>query len=96
MVIPLVVTYSAHAEQKLLMRNVKREDAARVIANPTEVYEDTEHNASVAIGSVDGKALVVIYQSVGDAKKVITLYHALNIGKLVISKTKRGAWRRIQ
>jgi uncharacterized protein YuzE len=86
----LVVTYSAHAEQKLLMRNLKREDVARVIANPNEVYEDIEHNANVAIGSVDGKALVVIYQSVGSAKKVITVYHALNIGKLVSSKTKRG------
>jgi hypothetical protein len=56
------VTYSAHAEQKLLIRKVKREDVARVIANPTEVYEDTERNANVAIGSVDAKALVVIYQ----------------------------------
>lgn len=96
MAIPLVVTYSAHAEQKLLTRKVKREDVARVIANPTEVYEDTEHNANIAIGSVDGKALVVIHQSVGNAKKVITVYHTLNIGKLVLSKTKRGAWRRIR
>lgn len=96
MAIPLVVTYSAHAEQKLLMRKVNREDVARVIANPTEAYEDTEHDARVAIGSVDGKALVIIYQSVGDAKKVITVYHTLNIAKLVLSKTKRDAWRRIQ
>ncbi len=96
MAIPLAVTYSAHAEQKILMRKVKQEDVARVIANPTEVYEDTEHNASVAIGSVDGKALVVIYRSVGKAKIVITVYHTLNIGKLVLSKTRRGAWRRIQ
>ncbi len=91
----MVVTYSAHADHKLLMRKVKREEVARVIANPTEVYEDTEHNASVAIGSVDGKALVVVYQSVGNAKKVITVYHTLKIGKLVSSKTRRGAWRRI-
>jgi hypothetical protein len=78
------------------MRKVNREDVARVIANPTEAYEDTEHDARVAIGSVDGKALVIIYQSVGDAKKVITVYHTLNIAKLVLSKSKRGAWRRIQ
>lgn len=90
----MVVTYSAHAEQMLLMRKVKREVVARVIAHPTEVYEDTEHNVSVAIDSVDGKALVVIYQSVGNAKKVITVYHTFNIGKLVSSKTRRGAWRR--
>ena len=92
----MVVTYSVHAEQKLLMRKVRREDVERVITNPAEVYEDTEHNASVAIGSVDGKALVVIYQSVGNAKKVITVYHTLKIEKLVSSKTERGAWRRIQ
>jgi uncharacterized DUF497 family protein len=92
----LVVTYSAHAEQKLLIRKVKREDVARVIANPTEVYEDTERNAKVAIGSVEAKALVVIYESVGNAEKVITVYHALNIEKLLSSKTKRGAWRKIQ
>jgi hypothetical protein len=48
MAIPLVVTYSAHAEQKLLMRKVKREDVARVVADPTEVYEDTEHDADAA------------------------------------------------
>jgi len=50
------------------MLKVRREDVERVITNPTEVYEDTEHDASVAIGSVDGRALVVIYQSVGYAK----------------------------
>ncbi len=75
---------------------MNREDVARVISNPTEAYEDTEHDARVAIGSVDGKALVVIYQSVGDAKKVIMVYLTLNIAKLVLSKTKREAWRRIQ
>ena len=91
----MVVTYSAHAEQKLLMRNVKREDVARVIANPTEVYEDTEQNGRVAIGSVDGKALVVIYQSVGKAKNVITVFYTLKVEKLVSSKTRRGAWRKI-
>ncbi len=37
----------------------------------------------------------VIYQSEGNAKKVITVYHTLKIGKLVSSKTTRGAWRKI-
>lgn len=92
----MVVTYSAHAQQKLLMRKVRREDVERVIANPTEVYEDTEHNAMVAFGFLDDRTLIVAYQRLGKDMKVITVYNTTKIDKLVSSKTRRGAWRRIR
>jgi uncharacterized DUF497 family protein len=90
------VTYSEHAQEKLALRKVKVEDVEKVINRPTEAYEDVEHHARVAIGSVGDRFLIVVYSLVNADIKVITVYHASNIEKLVSSKTKRGVWRRTE
>ncbi len=64
-----------------------------VIAAPTELFEDVEQHAKVAVGSIDDRYLVAVYRRAGDDIKVITVYHTRNIAKLVSSKTQRGAWR---
>lgn len=91
-----MITYSVHAELKIASRKIRRQDVEKVVDTPEERYEDTEHDAKVAIGSTDGASLVVIYRVVNTNIKVITFYHARKIEKLISSKTKRSAWRRIR
>lgn len=66
-----------------------------VIANPIESYEDMEHNLTVAIGSLDSRTLVVVYEGLDEDVMVITVYHTRKIEKVVSSKIGRGAWRKI-
>jgi uncharacterized DUF497 family protein len=91
----LVVRYSDHAEQKLASRGVRREDVERVIANPKEWFKDSEHEARVAIGPLDGRFLVVVYRTVNGDTRVITVYHTRKLDKLVSSKIQRGVWREL-
>jgi hypothetical protein len=67
----------------------------RTIATPTALFEDVEHGARVAVRALDEKSLIVVYRAAGDDTKVITVYHTRNLERLVLSKTERGAWRRL-
>lgn len=89
----MVIAYSAHAKQKLTIRRIEPADVERTIAAPTALFEDTEHDAKVAVRASEGKSLVVVYRAAGDDVKVITVYHTRNPEKLVSSKTERGAWK---
>ncbi len=54
---------------------------------------------NVAIGSTDGMRLwwYTVYSTILNSDiKVITAYRARKIEKLVSSKIKRGAWKRIR
>ena len=92
----LVITFSSHAEQKLSARAIRRRDVERILARPDEVFEDTEHNAEVAVGKVDSRYLVAVYLRANNSIKVITVYHTRKFEKLVTSKLQRGAWRRVK
>ena len=92
----MAVKYSAHAEQKLSMRRIRKEEVERLIVRSKKRYDDIEHDAKVAVGPVNGRFLVVTYRMVNADIKVITVYHARKLEKLILSKTKRGAWRETQ
>lgn len=92
----LVIAYSSHAQQKLLIRRISLEDVESVIAHPAELFEDTEHGCEVSVGRTDGKVLVAVYQKLDKDIKVITVYHTRKLDKLVSAKLQRGAWRRIR
>lgn len=92
----MAVKYSAHAEQKLSIRRIRKEDAERLIIESKQRYVDVENNAKVAVGPVNGWSLVVIYRTVDADIKVITVYHTRKLERLISSKTKRGAWKEIQ
>ena len=94
--IALVITYSRHAEQKLLIRRISREDVESLIAHPTELYEDIEHGCEVSVGTIDDRLLVAVYQKIDKDVKVITVYHTRKLDKLVSARIQRGAWRRIR
>ena len=92
----LVIAYSSHAKQKLLIRRISQEDIESIIAHPAELFEDTEHGCEVSVGRTDGKVLVAVYQKLDKDIKVITVYHTRKLDKLVSAKLQRGAWRRIR
>ena len=92
----MIITYSSHAEQKLSIRRIARQDVERTITRPDELFEDTEHNAEVAVGTVNGKLLVAVYRRLDNSIKVITIYRTRKLDKLVTSKLQRGAWRRVK
>jgi len=92
----LVIGYSSHAEYKLPIRGISRQDVERVIAHPVELFEDTEHSCEVAVGTIGDKLLVAVYRRVDNNIKVITVYHTRKVDKLVSAKLQRGAWRRIR
>lgn len=58
----MVIAYSSHAEQKLLIRRISREDVESVIAHHTELFKDIEHGCEVSLGTVGDKMLVAVYQ----------------------------------
>lgn len=90
--ISLAVEYSAHAEEKLSTRRVSKEEVKKLIDRPKQRFLDIEHNAEVAVGPLKGRSLVVIYHRANADIKVITVFHARKLEKLISSKTKRGAW----
>jgi hypothetical protein len=58
----LVIAYSSHAKQKLVIRRISREDVESVITHPAELFEDTEHGCEVSVGRTDGKVVVAVYE----------------------------------
>ena len=90
----MTVFYTAHAESKLSTRRISKEDVERVISEARQNYDDVEHYSKVAIGRVDGRHLVVVYQMVDSDMKIITPYNTHKLDKLLSSKTMRGVWRK--
>ncbi len=92
----MVIEYSDHAKQKLSIRKIEQADVQRVIGNPTELFEEIEHGARAAVGTLHGKFLVVVYRTANSDIKVITVYYTRKLEKLVSSNIQRGAWRKIR
>lgn len=92
----MIITYSAHAEQKLSIRRIDRRNVEKIITGPNELFQDTEHHANVAVGAVDDRYLVAVYRKVDDDIKVIAVYYTRKVDKLVTSKMQRDARRRVQ
>ena len=91
----MIVEYSAHAEQKLSARSIRKEDVKRIIVDSKQKFVDVEHEAKVAIGPVEDRSVIVIYRMVKADVKVITVYHTRKLEKLLSSKMERGVWREI-
>jgi hypothetical protein len=91
----LAVEYSAHAEQKLYVRRITKQDVERTIIESKQRYTDVENNAEVAVGPVNARYLVVVYRVANADIKVMTVYHARKLEKLLSSKIRRGAWRKV-
>ena len=92
----MTVTFSDHAEQKLTVRRIKRDEVIRVIKSPMQLFEDTEQHSSIAIEDSGSRFLIVVYRITGEDIKAIIVYHTRKIEKLISSKLQRKAWRKIR
>ncbi|MBI4258512.1 MAG: DUF4258 domain-containing protein [Thaumarchaeota archaeon] len=56
------------------------------VQNPDSSYEEIESDALVAVKRIKDRNLVVVYAVRGEKNKIITVYHASNVGKLIRQK----------
>jgi len=66
------------------------------LRNPDELYEDVEHDVTIAIKKVNEKSIILVYRREGGLVKVITRYYTSKLDRLVKAKKGRGAWKRIK
>jgi len=92
----LSVEFSRHALEKARWRRVQMSHIRRTLESPDELYEDVEHEVTIAIKRVNEKSIVLAYRREGGLVKVITLYYTTKLDRLVKAKTVRGAWKRIR
>lgn len=71
---------------------MRKSQVIEAISNPDSSYKDAESEALVAVKRVDDKRLVVIFLSVDGKVRVITVYFASNVDRLIKRKLSRGAW----
>ena len=90
----MAVEYSAHAKEKLSIRRVSKKEVEKLIGESKQRFVDIEHDAEVAVGPVKGRSLVVIYRKVNADIKVIAVFYARKLEKLILSKIGRSAWRK--
>ena len=86
------VEFSRHATQKMRDRAVKRQDIISAIDSPDSEYKDVESDAKVALKLTDQKYIVVVYATEEERNRVITVYHASEVDRLIRRKVQRGAW----
>lgn len=87
--------YSKHARERLAQRRVIRHQVAAAINNPDELYEDAASAALIAIKRTKGSSLVIVYVASEEGRRrVVTLYNASDVGRLIRRKLERRVWRR--
>lgn len=86
------VEYSEHAKIRLRLRGVRKRQVTEVISQPDRLYRDTESNAMIAVKEVKERHLIVIYAAQGTSIRVVTLYYASQVDRLISRKVTRGVW----
>ncbi len=73
-------------------RRVSKHKVAMTINYPNLVYEDVESNALVAVRRIERRNVIVIYTVQEGRSRVITVYHASQVDRLIRRKLERKAW----
>jgi hypothetical protein len=64
------------------------------IRNTDALYFDVLSSARIAVKQVKNRYLVVVYAESADGRKrVITVYHASSVDRLISRKLQRKVWR---
>lgn len=74
------------------IRDVSKRNVAETISYPDFAYEDVESNALVAVSRIEGRTVIVIYTVQEGRNRVITVYHASEVDRLIRRKLERKAW----
>ncbi len=86
------IEFSSHAKGKLKARRIPKRRVIQALTEPDSSYQDRESNALVAVKKVGDKHLVVVFASANGRVRVITVYFASDVDRLISRKSQRGAW----
>lgn len=84
--------FSRHALEKMRSRGVTKQQVTEAIKSPDSTYEDIESKLSVAAKQVEKMNLVVIYALSSNSNRIVTVYHASDVDRLIKRKVRRRAW----
>lgn len=86
--------FSEHALEKMRARHVDKQQVIEAIKDSESLFKDVESNALVAVRRVESRYLVVVFVPMDRGVKVVTVYYASDVDRLIRRKLERGAWRR--
>ena len=84
--------YSRRPLEKMRARIVTEQQVAEAIKDPDSIYEDVGNGLLVAVKRIEEMNLVVIYASSSESDRIVTVYHASDIDRLIRRKVRRRAW----
>jgi hypothetical protein len=73
------------------VRQVSKRMIGETIRQPESRYQDLESGTTVAVRKFAQRYLVVFFTE-GKGPRIVTVYHASDIGSLISRKLRRGAW----
>jgi hypothetical protein len=76
----------------LKARRIPKRRVIQALTEPDSSYQDRESDALVAVKKVGDKHLVVVFASANGRVRVITVYFASDVDRLISRKSQRGAW----
>ena len=88
------IRLTRHARERMALRGVSMGELELALASCPS-YRDVS-GAKVYIRKLNDHTLVVIAERVGDALKVITVYKARRVDKLIRSRVRKGLWERLE
>ena len=86
--------FSRHAREKMRARHVDGSAVIGAIRDAESLFEDVESGALVAVRRLADRFLVVVFVPTDKGVRVVTVYHASEVNKLLRRKMGRGAWKR--
>ena len=87
-----MVEYSKHALERMRVRRLSKRQVGITIRDPDFSYKDIESSALVAVKRYKERYAVVIFTIKEKRARVITVYHASDVDRLIRRKLQRGAW----
>jgi len=90
----MTIQFSHHALEKAHRRGASMSHIYQTLKTPDIIYEDLEHETTIAVKKMDGKSIILAYKEEAGVVKIITLYYTTKLDRLTKSKTERGAWKR--
>ena len=83
--------YTKHALFRMKVRRVGKRMIGTTIRQPESRYQDLESGTTVAVRKFAQRYLMVFFTE-GKDTRIVTVYHASDVGSLISRKLRRGAW----
>lgn len=88
--------FTEHGKQRAKERGITEKSITQAVLEPTSTFYDLSSSVYVAFKKLNGKELLVVYNSEGDEIKVITTFITSSAQEIIHSKLKANVWVRIK